>query len=827
MASSISTSASASGQAVVWNGQRWVSIDADAAASNTAAVVANASRSSDTDTAPPIIKHGKTHTQLVDHYTQYYHHWTDLSISAAALEVQFTNTNNFVDREDAERRRKWAAYYAANSSALAHYHLALSEGREPSGFSSRPESPPMPPQMISIGHDGDTVMLDCSSDSAVAASAASPSNDNRKRKEEEHFNSDMGERISKKKKTTTTTKNTTTPADNMGVANTAATTPATATQPTNGRGSLTKASRYQNNIIHSPPLQSSSLPSSNGTNTLNQSSIATISGKQMHQEADGEKKVAINHVQRYLPKIDQSLRSFTQDSSINVVHREQQIISPKHDINPVMASLGTKKRKKNKKKANNEGAQRDANECARYADNNKGKQREADEDARDAAYPTNWWTTTLTIVPLLVVAVSMLTIFISLPSNNIAQLSSLLLSLVIIITILPLGMFIPTQPMTRTGLWSKARQCRERKKKRKARAIAARTTSVVTPNQTNMPTLREFLSHPDGFHMSFAPAFFGFFAYFGCLAALEEETNGRIVPTIATNNTAATASATTDTTTTNTSCCGLKSVSGASAGAMAAVMLAAGIQPRIAAQFASTFTWKMIADPPGWGGYVRGNNFEEVMRKFIMEVGIRKSNNGCPPKTAMASNNNTDGLNASSEGIHLEEALVPVAVSAFDLLRLKGMNMTKGCMAKAARCSAGFPGLFQPVAWRHKRNEDTKQSLLPDSLLIDGGITDNLGFNGLCETSTKAKRIINMMVGDFGLRGPRGINTLPPGVNAEKLVSIAIIGTPLCGPWAMQNGPRAVDSARKAMAAVMDLPMERGTCDNHYVIRVDASEWLE
>jgi len=419
------------------------------------------------------------------------------------------------------------------------------------------------------------------------------------------------------------------------------------------------------------------------------------------------------------------------------------------------------------------------------------------EDTQNAVDTTKSWTKTLAIVPLLVVAMIMSAIMVL---SSTADLPTLHLSLAIIITHLPLfGIFI--LPLTTT-------------------------TSAATPAPTTTPTLREFLSHPDGFHMSFAPAFFGFFAYFGSLAALEEETNGRIVPTLSTTTSSySTTTSTTPETTTTSSCCGLKSVSGASAGAMAAVMLAAGIQPRLAAKFASTFTWKMIADPPGWGGYVRGNNFEEVMRKFIMEAGTRNT-------TAKTGDSN-NGVNAAAEAIQLEEALVPVAVSAFDVLRMKGMNMTKGCMAKAARCSAGFPGLFQPVAWRGERREDNKASLLPDSLLIDGGITDNLGLNGLCtydettSTENKAKRIINMMVGDFGFRGPRGLKTLPPGVNAECLVSIAIIGTPLCGPWAMENGPRAVESARKAMAAVLDLPMERGTCDNHFVIRVDASKWLE
>ena len=300
------------------------------------------------------------------------------------------------------------------------------------------------------------------------------------------------------------------------------------------------------------------------------------------------------------------------------------------------------------------------------------------------------------------------------------------------------------------------------------------------------PTLREYLNHPDGFSMAFAPAFFGFFAYFGALTALEEETGGLIVPKIEKNESEE---------------CGLKSVAGASAGAMAAVMLAAGIQPRKAAEYVCTFNWGMVADPPGLGGLVKGSKFEEFMQSFIKETATRSG----------------DGVG----NVMLEDALVSVAVSAFDLFHMKGAILSRGCMAKAARSSAGFPGLFQPVSWK---NEDGKM------LLIDGGIRDGLGLNGLGAFSSKSARglrIINMAVGDFGFNGPSGIEDLPHDIEAESLVSIAIVNTPLCGPWAMANGPRAVESARKAMASMLDTPLERGTSKNHYVLRVDASKWLE
>ena len=310
-------------------------------------------------------------------------------------------------------------------------------------------------------------------------------------------------------------------------------------------------------------------------------------------------------------------------------------------------------------------------------------------------------------------------------------------------------------------------------------------------NDSSRLTLREYLNHPDGFSMAFAPAFFGFFAYFGALTALEEETGGLIVPKVK--------NAKTDD---GGKECGLKSVAGASAGAMAAVMLAAGIQPRVAAEYVCTFNWGMVADPPGLGGLVKGNKFADFMRSFIRESAARCG----------------DGVG----DVMLEDALVSVAVSVFDLFRMKGTILSRGCMATAARASAGFPGLFQPVSWNNEVGKN--------NLLIDGGIRDGLGLNGLGafpSNLARGLRIVNMAVGDFGFNGPSGIEDLPDDIKAESLVSIAIVNTPLCGPWAMANGPRAVESARKAMASMLDTPLERGTSKNHYVLRVDASKWLE
>eukprot|EP00978_Attheya_sp_CCMP212_P026360 scaffold86532_cov32-Attheya_sp.AAC.1 len=47
----------------------------------------------------------------------------------------------------------------------------------------------------------------------------------------------------------------------------------------------------------------------------------------------------------------------------------------------------------------------------------------------------------------------------------------------------------------------------------------------------------------------------------------------------------------------------------------------------------------------------------------------------------------------------LQDGLIPVAVSGFDLWTMRVKLLSQGPMARAARSSACFPGLFQPVPW--------------------------------------------------------------------------------------------------------------------------------
>ncbi|KAL3911214.1 MAG: hypothetical protein SGARI_001749, partial [Bacillariaceae sp.] len=315
--------------------------------------------------------------------------------------------------------------------------------------------------------------------------------------------------------------------------------------------------------------------------------------------------------------------------------------------------------------------------------------------------------------------------------------------------------------------------------------------STNRPPQLANITLRDYLLQPDGVHLAMAPAFFGFYGYFGALAGMEEAlfpAQDNVEHSLLIEHSI------------------LKSVAGASAGAMAAILLAAGISPIHAAEFCTSIKLRDFWDFPAWGSVLKGNKFEAIMDKFLSRAS---------PLTE--AENTTTSLN-------MEDALIPVAVSAFDLQSFQGKLLTQGSMARAARASACFPLLFQPVGWIDYTGDNF--------LFVDGGLADHAGLAGL-EATTAADtsndqhehRIINMVVGDF-LRNAPGPLMMPNGLTSSSVLSISIQNLPQCGPWAMANGPLAVEAARKAMKQSLDLPLHLGNEDGHYELYIDAASFI-
>ena len=261
-------------------------------------------------------------------------------------------------------------------------------------------------------------------------------------------------------------------------------------------------------------------------------------------------------------------------------------------------------------------------------------------------------------------------------------------------------------------------------------------------------------------------------------------------------------------------------------GAMAAVLLATGLNPRDSAEFVATQQLKDFADPIGLGGILKGNMFEKIMVNRLKRIKLMNASDDA----------------SNIENMKLEHSLIPVAVTAFDLLTLQTKTLKKGCMARAARASACFPILFQPVSWSDDCDDDLedveekngffsklKKSLsFPKYLFIDGGVNDPHGLVGLgsLKPSEKKKRIVNLAVGPFARNGPLGPSEMPAGLDASAVLSVSVENAPRCGPDKMSNGPRATQAAMDAVNAVLDVPMYYGKEENHFILNIDATAFI-
>ena len=389
-------------------------------------------------------------------------------------------------------------------------------------------------------------------------------------------------------------------------------------------------------------------------------------------------------------------------------------------------------------------------------------------------------------------------------------------------------------------------------------------------------TLREYLisdseGDGEGIYLAMGPAFFGFFGYFGALAGIEDEIY-RVIDMDGNADGAEFSPATSLLIEHDI----LRGVSGASAGAMAAVALAAGISPHRGGEFVSRIKLADFADPGGFGGIMKGNRFETLMVEFLQTL------------SPITTKRDINGTWASLSGfpLQMEDALIPVAVSAVDMkprisspdlsflealqspLKFiastffpKAKILLQGSMARAARASACFPLLFEPVGWIDKSpplvsNEvsETASSGGSDnfSLLIDGGILDMAGYNGLKDVirandsqqgqmrraDDSKIRVLNMAVGGF-VTAPPGPGAVSESLDVavDSVFSISIEGLPSCGPLSMDNGPLAIQAARRAVRAAMDRPIIATTSiftidgtqkqQHHYVLEIDASSFVE
>lgn len=107
------------------------------------------SKAADRLASPQIVKHGKTHRELVDYYRELHYAW---KAESRRLDAKFKgNVGSFASNPQVEDEMKrailWADVYAQNCSYLSHYHNDLSQGINSQGINTCPEPPESPPQL--------------------------------------------------------------------------------------------------------------------------------------------------------------------------------------------------------------------------------------------------------------------------------------------------------------------------------------------------------------------------------------------------------------------------------------------------------------------------------------------------------------------------------------------------------------------------------------------------------------------------------------------------------------------------------------------------------
>jgi hypothetical protein len=85
-----------------------------------------------------------------------------------------------------------------------------------------------------------------------------------------------------------------------------------------------------------------------------------------------------------------------------------------------------------------------------------------------------------------------------------------------------------------------------------------------------------------------------------------------------------------------------------------------------------------------------------------------------------------------------------------------------------------------------------------ETLSYNGGIADHNGLHGLSATMdpNNTARVINFSIGDFVSSPPPGPSKVP---GQPPVVSVLLQNLPQRGPWAMHNGPKAVQAAKAAI----------------------------
>lgn len=267
----------------------------------------------------------------------------------------------------------------------------------------------------------------------------------------------------------------------------------------------------------------------------------------------------------------------------------------------------------------------------------------------------------------------------------------------------------------------------------------------------------------EDYALCLAPGFFRFYAHIGVLQGLGEA-----------------------------GCLRVSHLSGCSAGALVATFLAAGVNPSEMAQKVLAIKRSDVWDMGGIGGLLKGELFRAKVAEHL------------PVQT-------------------FAEAKIPLAVTAFDLGRMRTNCIVEGELALAARASCTFPGLFQPA-------------LLEGSPHIDGGVWDHDGIMAL-EACFQRTRSSSATVPEEGQRLAAdrklivnvvfdrvGSSSLPKAFSNCRLLTLVVENVPGVGPFSMEEmGPVAFDRALRATRQALQKAHIMELAPNHWVAYLDAS----
>ena len=248
-------------------------------------------------------------------------------------------------------------------------------------------------------------------------------------------------------------------------------------------------------------------------------------------------------------------------------------------------------------------------------------------------------------------------------------------------------------------------------------------------NLTDPPapqTLRDWLRERP-FTLAMSSGFFGFFAHAGMLAVLEEE---RLLPA---------------------------AVAGSSAGALTGGLWAAGLGTDRIAELYLGLRKADFWDPAPGPGFLRGGRFRALLGSV----------------TAVRA---------------LEDCRCPLAVSAFDLVRLRTRVFRSGGWVEAVYASCAVPLMFRPIR-------------IGRGWYVDGGLADRPGLRGV----EPGSRVFH-----HHLAPERNGHEVAVPPSRDNMATLVIAGLPRPAPAALHRAAAAIAAAREATRRALDAPLAGG-----------------